>query len=173
MSAPVLSDPSMGDSAMQATTEGVAVHQVVTVTDGFEHRAECSCGWASEWCDDDVAAVMAGVEHPELVEPASGLDVLMTELLDVQDDLSRVVEWLAEHWSANLPVPALWGSSSRPSRKVDVTVLCDGWRDLCRVAELLGAEVVHDESYDADDARYLCARRRFGRVVLEAWRYER
>jgi hypothetical protein len=171
MSAPVLSDPSMGDSAMQATTEGVAVHQVVTVTDGFEHRAECSCGWASEWCGDDVAAVMAGVEHPELVEPASGLDVLMTELLDVQDDLSRVVEWLAENWSADLPVPELW-ASSRSGRTVNVTVLCERG-DLGRVAELLGTEVAHDRFYDTDDATYLCARRRFGRVVLEAWRYER
>ena len=159
---------------MQATTEGVVVHRVETVTDGAEYRAECSCGWVSEWCDEDVAAVMAGVEHPEIAAvPADALDAVMTELLDVQDGLSRVVEWLAENWSADLPVPALWGSSSRPGRKVDVTVLCDGWRDLCRVAELLGAEVVHDESYDADAARYLCARRRFGRVVLEAWRYER
>jgi hypothetical protein len=159
---------------MQATTEGVVVHRVETVTAGIEWRAECSCGWASEWCDDDVAAVMAGVEHPEIgAAPADALDAVMTELLDVQDDLSRVVEWLAENWSADLPVPVLWGSSSRPDRKVDVTVLCDGWRDLCRVAELLGAEVVHDESYDADDAHYMCARRRFGRVVLEAWRYER
>jgi hypothetical protein len=162
----------MGDSAMQATTEGVAVHEVVTVTDGFEYRAECSCRWASEWCGDDVAAVMAGVEHPELVEPARGLDALMSELLDVQDDLSRVVEWLAEHWSADLPVPELRGSVRR-DRKVELTVLCEDHEDLCLVARLLGTEVHDDPFYGTDDATYLCARRRFGRLVLEAWRYER
>jgi hypothetical protein len=162
----------MGGSVMQATTEGVAVHQVVTVTDGYEHRAECSCGWASEWCGDDVAAVMAGVEHPELVEPASGFDGFMGELLDVQDDLSRVVEWLAENWSAYLPVPELW-ASTRQGRTVDVTVQCSTAGDLSRVAELLGAEVARDAVFDTDGATYLCARRQVGGVVLEAWRYER
>ncbi|MGH3658995.1 MAG: hypothetical protein ACRDUA_20255 [Micromonosporaceae bacterium] len=150
----------------------MAVHQVVTATAGFEYRAECSCGWASEWCGDDVAAVMAGVEHPELVEPASGFDGFMGELLDVQDDLCRVVEWLAENWSADLPVPDLRGSY-RADRTVDVNVQCPRDGDLSRVAELLGAEVAHDPVCDTDDATYLCARRRFGGVVLEAWRYDR
>jgi hypothetical protein len=94
--------------------------------------------------------------HPEIAAaPADALDAVMTELLDVQDDLSRVVEWLAENWSADLPVPALWGSSSRPGRKVDVTVLCDGWRDLCRVAELLenGRAADHQMIVPAEFAR--------------------
>src|SRR5262245_2171404 len=49
---------------MEATTE--LVHQVVTVIDAGEYRAECSCGWASEWFLDDVEATEAGLEHPEI-----------------------------------------------------------------------------------------------------------
>ena len=33
------------------------------------------------------------------------LDAAMSELLDLQDDLADVVVWLAENWSADLPVP--------------------------------------------------------------------
>jgi len=87
---------------MEATTE--LVHQVVTVIDAGEYRAECSCGWASEWFLDDVEATEAGLEHPEIVVgPPDPIDVLMTGLLDIQDDLAALVVWLAENWSTGLP----------------------------------------------------------------------
>jgi hypothetical protein len=87
---------------METMTE--LVHRVVTVTDGGEYRAECSCGWASEWFLDDVEAAEAGLEHPEIaVGPPDPLDGLVSGLLDIQDDLAAVVVWLAENWSTSLP----------------------------------------------------------------------
>jgi hypothetical protein len=168
-SAPVLSNSSMGDEPASRL-----VHEVVTFSDGAEHRAECSCGWASDWYADDVAVVMAGVEHPEIaVGPPDGLDRFMGELLDLQDDASELVVWLAENWSADLPAPELWGSSARVAGPVGVTVLCDSRADLDRVAAVMGVPVLRDPTYDSDDGTYRCARRSFGRVVVEAWRYER
>jgi len=157
---------------MNAVTMGELVHRVETVTDGFEHRAECSCGWASDWLADDVAAVLAGVEHPEIaVGPADALDGFMSGVLDVQDDLAEVVVWMAENWSADLPVPDL----PRTGRGggLDVAVQCDDGPELARVADVLGVAIAGDPSYDTDDAIYRCARRRFGTVVVEAWGYER
>ena len=48
--------------------------------------------------------------------PGDGLDRLMSELLDLQDDLARAVMWLAEHWSADLPAPARAGASATTRR---------------------------------------------------------
>lgn len=62
------------------------------MTDGVGFQAVCSCGWASHWLEDDVAAGVAGVEHPEIaVGPADPLDRYMGQLLDLQDDMSEVV----------------------------------------------------------------------------------
>lgn len=156
---------------MEATTMSELVHQVTTVTDGFEHRAECSCGWASEWVADDVAAVLDGVDHLEIaVGPADGLDGFVSGLLDVQDDLASLVVWLAENWSAALPVPVLPG---REGHRVDVLVHCGSDDELARVAEALDSPVTGDLGYDTDEAIYRCARRQFGAVRFEAWRYER
>jgi hypothetical protein len=174
-SAPVLSNPSMGDEPMEPdTTPAVLVHQVTTVTDGIDFRAECTCGWQSEWYDDDVAAVAAGIEHPEVaVGQADELDEFMGDLLELQDDMSTVMVWLAENWSADLPVPMIWGPGCRRSRPLDLTVQCHTGAELARVADVLGSAITGDPAYDVDGETYLCARRRFGRVVLEAWRYVR
>jgi hypothetical protein len=152
---------------MEATTTAVElVHEVATVTDGFNHRAECSCGWASGWLVDDVAAVLAGVEHPEVaVGHPDALDRFMSGLLDVQDDLARVVVWIAENWSADLPVPT--------RRSLDLAVQCQAAGELARVAAVMGADVQYDPRHDTGEATYRCARRQFGTIVFEAWRYER
>jgi hypothetical protein len=158
---------------MEATTIELA-HHVTAVTDGVEHRAECSCGWVSEWYPDDVDAVTAAVEHPEIaVGPADGFDVFMSGLLDVQDDLARLVEWMAENWSADLPVPALWEPASESRGELGVSVFCATSAELARVAERIGAPITGNARYGSDTATYRCAVRRFGRVVVEAWRYER
>ena len=168
-SAPVLCNPSMGDEPAARL-----VHEVATFSDGDGHRAVCSCGWASDWYADDVAAVMAGVEHPEIaVGPPDGLDRFMGELLDLQDDVSELVIWLAENWSAALPVPELWGTSARHRRPLDVTVRCASRAELAQVAAVMETPVQSDRFYDSDGCTYRCARRWFGRVVFEAWRYER
>jgi hypothetical protein len=174
-SAPVLSKPSMGDEPAAALVHEVQVYgdgEVQVYGDGGMHRAECSCGWASDWYADDVVAVVAGAEHSEIaVGRPEALDGFMGELLDIQDDLSELVVWLAEHWSADLPIPALWGLAG--TGQVEVSVYCDSRAELARVAERLGVEVVRDRRYDAEKETYWCARRRFGRVALEAWRYGR
>jgi|RhiMetdeSRZDD1v2_1073273.scaffolds.fasta_scaffold19122_10 hypothetical protein len=168
-SAPVLSNPSMGDEPA-----ALLVHEVQVFGDDERHRAECSCGWVSDWQIDDVAAVVAGVEHPEIaVGPADALDGFMGELLDLQDDVSELVIWLAENWSAALPVPELWGTSARHRRPLDVTVRCASRAELAQVAAVMETPVQSDRFYDSDGCSYQCARRRFGRVVFEAWRYER
>jgi hypothetical protein len=165
-SAPVLSNPSMGDEPAAAL-----IHEVQVFGDNQRHRAECSCGWASDWHTDDVAAVVAAGEHPEIaVGPADALDGFMGELLDLQDDLSELVVWLAEHWSADLPVPSIWGCRSSG---LDISVQCETAAQFTRVATMLDAEVGGNPVYDSDDAVYRCARRHFGRVAVEAWRYAR
>jgi len=166
-SAPVLCNSSMGDEPAARL-----VHEVATFSDGDGHRAVCSCGWASDWYADDVAAVMAGVEHPEIaVGPPDGLDGFVGELLDLQDDLSELVMWLAEHWSADLPTPTLWGLAG--TGHVEVSVYCESRAELARVGARLGVAVGRDRRYDAEKETYWCARRRFGRVAVEAWRYGR
>src|SRR5919108_4164717 len=67
------------------------------------YRAECSCGWSGAWTSDDAEAAADATGHLEVAVVA--IDQLMSELLDTQADLAEVVEWLAEHWSADLPVP--------------------------------------------------------------------
>jgi hypothetical protein len=156
------------------TTASELVHHVVTVTDGFEHRAECCCGWESEWYLDDVEAVEAGVEHPEIaVGPPDGLDVFVSGLLDVQDDLAALVVWLAENWDAGLPVPVLRGSTGAGPGRLEVGLYCESDEELARVAERIGAPVTHEPRYDDEDATYEHAHRDFGRVGFEAWRYRR
>jgi hypothetical protein len=159
---------------MEATTTAAeVVHEVDTVTDGVEFQPVCACGWASDWLEDDVAAVVAGVDHPEIaVGPPDRLDQLMGQLLDLQDDVSEVVVWLAENWSADLPAPAIGGSCRGLSRPLDLTIECRSGDELARVAAVLGSELSGDPVYDVEGEIYRCARRRFGRVMLAAWRYE-
>jgi hypothetical protein len=166
-SAPVLSNPSMGDEPA-----GGLVHEVQVFTDNARHRAECSCGWVSEWTHYDEEAEWAGDEHVEIaVGPPDALDEFMGELLDLCDDVSELVVWLAENWSADLPVPVIWRAVG--SHPLDISVYCEGAAELARVADVLGVEVVQNPSYDDDDAVYHCVSRRFGQIAVEAWRYER
>jgi hypothetical protein len=141
--------------------------------DGLGHRAECGCGWASDWCDDTADAEVAGVDHREVaVGPGDGLDRVMSELLDLQDDLADMVVWLAENWSADLPVPVVYGrdgggDTGGPAR-VELWAYCDP-ADLSHIARLLGVPMVEDERPDCYGSRYRRARRDFGRVSLQAY----
>ena len=56
----------------------------------------------------------------------------MSDLLDLQDDLSAVLAWLSETWSADLPVPMIWGPGCRRSRPIDLTVECQNSDELAR-----------------------------------------
>src|SRR4029453_18684261 len=70
------------------------------------YRAECWCGWASAWCEEYLTADEAGVDHRGgTATPGTALGGTLSRLLDLQDDLADTVIWLAENWSAELPVP--------------------------------------------------------------------
>jgi hypothetical protein len=133
-------------------------------------RAECSCGWAGDWRDDGAMAEADGDDHREVaVGPGDGLDRVMGELLDLQDDLARAVMWLAEHWSADLPAPH-GGGSGPDSARVDLAAYCATAELLDMAAGVLGVSLVDDPAPDAGGNRFRRATRPFGRVRLTVYR---
>jgi hypothetical protein len=141
--------------------------------DGLGHRAECGCGWVSDWTDNPADAEAAGVDHREVAAgPGDGLDAVMTELLDLQDGLADMVVWLAENWSADLPVPIVYacdgGIGFDPAR-VKVAACCLNPAELARIAHLLGVPPVDDDQPNSQGTRYRNVRRDFGRVTLHAF----
>ena len=160
------------------TTDVEHVVEVVTDEDGYRYRAECSCGWASDWLPYDDEAEWAAEDHREVAidpEPAGrpeGFDRFMSGLLDVQDDLLAASMWLAEHWSADLPVPGWFSNGDDHDDKrpaFQVRVYCLNARELTRAAEALDVAVVDDPAPDGCGNRYRRAIRRFGRVEVEAF----
>jgi hypothetical protein len=146
---------------------------VVTYADtatGVVFRAECSCGWSGDSHDDTALAELDGDDHHGVaVAPADDLDRAISGMLDLQDDLARAVMWLAEHWSADLPVPASRGVGLDAAR-VELAAYCDTAEVLARAAAVLGAPLVDDTTPDSYGARYQRAVRTFGRVRLEVYR---
>jgi hypothetical protein len=144
-------------------------------TDGLGHRAECGCGWASNWTDEPADAEAAAVDHREVaVGPGDGLDRVMSELLDLQDDLAAMVVWLAENWSADLPAPVVYGRDGgsgdpRPPVRVELSAYCVEPADVARIAHLLGVLPVDDDQPNCYGSRYRTVRRAFGRVSLRAY----
>ena len=136
----------------------------------IEFRAECSCGWTGDGHDDNALAELDADDHHRLaVDPGDDLDTAISGLLDLQDDLARTVMWLAEHWSADLPVPVSWGVGTDPAG-VELVAYCLDANLLARAAAVLGAPVVDDAAPDARGCRYQRATRRFGRVRLVVYR---
>jgi hypothetical protein len=146
---------------------------VVTYEDtasGVVFRAECSCGWSGDRHDDNAVAELDGDDHRGVaVGPADDLDRLISGLLDLQDDVARAVIWLAEHWSADLPVPRSRGFGVDAAR-VELSAYCDTAEVLARAAAVLGSPPVDDETPDSYGARYRRAVRTFGRVCLVVYR---
>ena len=133
-------------------------------------RAECSCGWSGDGHDDNALAELDADDHRTVaIEPGDDLDTAISGLLDLQDDLAETVMWLAEHWSADLPVPVSWGVGADPAR-VDLAAYCHCPDVLIRAAAALAAPVVDDPAPDSRGCRYQRASRRFGRVRLEVYR---
>jgi hypothetical protein len=143
--------------------------------DGLGHRAECGCGWVSDWTDDEATAEAAAVDHREVAAgPGDGLDAVMSELLDLQDGLADMVVWLAENWSADLPAPVVYGRDGgsgdpRPPARVELSAYCFEPADLSRIAHLLGVPTTDDDQPNCYGSRYRWVRRDFGRVSLRAY----
>jgi hypothetical protein len=157
----------MGDG-MEAMTE--LVHRAVMVTDGFEYRSECSCGWSSEWFLDDVEATEAGLEHPEIaVGPSDPMDGLMSALLDIQEDLAAVVVWLAENWSTGLPELG-WsacGDDHSPERPALRVLGYAEPAEFTAAALVVDATPYDDAATGAGQTRWRHVGRDFGRVRLD------
>lgn len=59
-------------------------------------RAECLCGWASSWTHDRPRALAACRGHRACVSGAgSTRAAALAALLDLQDDLVDMIQWLA------------------------------------------------------------------------------
>jgi hypothetical protein len=139
------------------------------------HRAECVCGWAADWADDQTTAERAAVEHREVaVGPPTGLDAALSDLLDLQDDLADTVMWLAENWSADLPAPHAtscyhYRANGSAVPGVRLLVYCDSRDTLIRLAGLLDVRLTVDSGPNTAGGRYEHATRSFGRVELHAY----
>jgi hypothetical protein len=152
-------------------TTPVPSHVVQVVSDGDEYLAECSCGWASEWHVIPEDAEAAGLEHRDGSVQADEMDVLMSGLLDLQDDIAAVVLWLAENWS--VPLPSLVFSASGDGRHRDRPALrvlgYTGPAEFVAAAGVLGAAPVDDPPGQVGAGRYRHAIRVFGRVEIEVF----
>jgi len=114
------------------------------LTEPGYYRAECSCGWTSEWFEDQADAEDQCYDHHEVVlGPPDALDVLITELLDIQDDLAEAVIWLADHWTAELPAPSLSPRQHGEAgpHVVTLIVTCSSADQVHQVAALTGTPV--------------------------------
>jgi hypothetical protein len=112
----------------------------------------------------------AAEDHREIaIDPGDGLDRLMGELLDLQDDLAQAVMWLAEHWSADLPAPYAYGYGSDPVG-VRLLAYCGSGDVLTRAVAVLGMPLADDPAPDTQGVRYRRAVRRFGVVALHVYR---
>jgi hypothetical protein len=138
------------------------------------YAAACSCGWVGEVHREAAWAAAGAVEHRDRAAgPGDGLDRVMGELLDVQDDLAGMVVWLAENWSADLPVPGVYASGGdgdhSPPAHVYLLAYCADLDTLARVARLLGVPARDDDTPNRYGTRYRRAERDFGRVALNAY----
>jgi hypothetical protein len=114
------------------------------------------------------------MEHRnEAVGPPEPFDATMSELLDIQDDLASMVVWLAENWSADLPVPGIYcrpGVAPAFPGGVQLLVACPDVGVLERVAGLLGVPVREDTTLSRyTGVPHRRAFRSFGRVMLDAY----
>jgi hypothetical protein len=163
---------------MATTTTIELAHLVQVVHDdrtySLGYGAECGCGWSSSWWDYQADAEAAGVDHREVAAgPGDGLDRVMTELLDLQDGLADMVVWLAENWSADLPVPIVYGCHGGPApvppARIEVWAYCTDLADLARISHLVGVPPVDEDRAGSGGTRYRAVRRAFGRVTLRAY----
>jgi hypothetical protein len=148
------------------------VHLVAVVRHGLRYQAECGCGWVGDRFRPLGPASDLAAEHRDsAVGPPDDMDRLMTRMLDLQDDMAEVVVWLAENWSADLPVPVLYGiGGGTVPAGVQLSVQCGTREDLARVAHLLGTPLAdHAHSDPTAGVRYVYTGRDFGRVHVEAF----
>jgi hypothetical protein len=146
----------------------VEVHNDESAGDSF-YSAVCSCGWTGLSHDEVVWAQIEGLAHRDDVDDPKVMDRLMSDLLDIQENLASVVMWLAENWAAHLP-ELEWhggrGSAPRGGPAVELVAYC--WpEDWAEAVEVLDGPVFEDPVPDDGLERYQRVRREWGRVRLE------
>lgn len=108
-----------------------------------------------------------GLTVTEPSGPADKVDQLITELLDVQDDICQAVTWLVENWSADLPTLTR-EVGNRATGCALRLMACVGSRDeLDQLAGLLEAPVAPTDVHH--DRLWWHAQRSFGTVLLDAF----
>jgi hypothetical protein len=157
---------------MTAMTAPAPTHPTAVLSDGDVYRAECSCGWMGEWQFTPEAADDDGAWHrDDAARSADAMDALMSDLLDLQDDLAAVVVWLAENWTTGLP-PLGWSAcgDDRDRERPALRVL--GYASpakLAAAALVLDTTPTDDPPTEAGRDRYRHVMRDFGRVRLDVF----
>jgi hypothetical protein len=151
-------------------TAPAPTHVVKVAGDGDEYRAECGCGWASDWCfTPDDADWQATWHRDDAARAADAMDGLMSDLLDLQDDLAAVVVWLAENWSTGLPELG-WSATGDDRHRDQPALRVFGYAspaELAAASLVLDVPVRDDLPSDSGRARYRHAIRDFGRVQID------
>jgi hypothetical protein len=155
------------------TTAPVPVHLVEVHNDDSagdsRYSAVCSCGWTGVSHDEPVWAQIEGLAHRDDVDDPDVMDRLMSDLLDIQENLATAVIWLAEHWAAHLPGLEWHGGRGRAPRggpAVELVAYC--WPEVWAAAvEVLDGPVIEDPVPDGGLERYRRVCREWGRVRLE------
>lgn len=108
-----------------------------------------------------------GLTVTEPAGPAGPIDQLMTELLDIEDDIATAVIWIAEHWSTDLPV-ITWGTGDQfKGYALRLKVNAASHDVLNQLARLLDAPVTATEAHH--NKVWWHAQRRFGTVLLDTF----
>jgi hypothetical protein len=153
-------------------TAPAPTHPVTVLSDGDEYRATCTCGWASGWQFTPEAADDEGRWHrDDAALAADAMDGLMSDLLDLQDDLAAVVVWLAENWSIGLPQLG-WTASGADRDRDRPALRVLGYAspaELAAAALVLDATPTDDPATDTERSRYRHVVRDFGRVRLDVF----
>ena len=107
-----------------------------------------------------------GLTVTDPTEPADPIDHLVSELLDIQDDIAQAVTWIAEHWSAHLP-SINWASAGPGGRgALILTATAPTQAVLDHIAALLDGDVVVEVHGDLGLTHHCW--HRFGRVLFHA-----
>jgi hypothetical protein len=153
-------------------TAPAPTHPVAVTGDGNEYRAECACGWASGWHFTPEAADDEGRWHrDDSARAADAMDRLMSDLLDLQDDLAAVVVWLAENWTTGLPQLG-WSACGDDRDRDRPAVRVLGYAspaELAAAALVLDATPTDDLTPETGRDRYRHVIRDFGRVRLDVF----